>query len=398
MTGERIVADDVGIQITEENKILADYIKRKLDKTIPPSTDPGCSIYREPKKIREINIYAYKPLRTSIGPFHHGKSDRFDEHGKLIDHKSRYDRELLSRNTPMGTNMLAECVAYVKRIEDEVRKCYSEPINLSSDEFVELMVTDGLFMIELFRKYAHIGKIERHDPIFRDEWGLRSSVKDLVLLENQIPMVVLDCLFKVLALKKELKDVTLNILALKFLDQLMPRGEKVIRTSFSGCGGKHILDLLRKTYFHNLPQVGNEKKNSLNSIHCVTELKRAGVKFAVGSTFSSFLDIKFNDGVMEIPPVAIQYGSYHTLLRNFIAYEQCCDENVSYVTSYAFLMDGLIKTGQDVGKLCCEVTIANFYYSELCDKLSSYYETRLHGCGYAWRKLRDSLERKWSKN
>ncbi|KAI3850481.1 hypothetical protein MKW98_000291 [Papaver atlanticum] len=318
----------------------------------------------------------------------------------------------------MGTIMLEECIVYIKRIEDEVRKCYSEPINLSSDEFVELMVIDGLFMIELFRKYAHIGnKIERGDPIFGKSEDLMDSVVDLVLLENQLPMVVLDCLFNVLALKKELNGETLNFLALRFLDQLIPRGEKVIYTNFTGCEVKHILDLLCKTYFHNLPEAGNAKKNSCISIPSVTELKRVGVKFVVGSTNGSFLDIKFKDGVMEIPPMVIKYET-DTLLQNLIAYEQCSDGKVPYyMTSYRLLMDSLIKSGQDVrvlrkhgivtspltdedvaynfthrfNELCSEVTLTIFYYSELCEKVNSYYGTRRNACGPKLRTLRTIL-------
>ncbi|KAI3992867.1 hypothetical protein MKX01_034217 [Papaver californicum] len=401
MNRERVVAD-VAIQITEEIKVLSYSIKRKLDKTIAWSPAPQCSIYRVPEKLRKTNNYKYAPHWISIGPFHHASKIDYKYH------KLRYARELLDRNTPMGkTYMLEECVACIKTIEDEVRKCYSEPIKLSSDEFVELILIDGLFIIELFRKYMHVGKIGRDDPIFSKSRGLRSVVRDLVLLENQLPMDVLDCLFNVLALKKEFNGVSLNIIALQFSDQLIPRGEKAIHTSFSGCQGKHLLDLLGKT-FHNLPpKVGNEKNNSWKSIPSVTELERAGMKFAVGSTDGSFLDIKFKDGVMKIPPVVIRF-EYDILLRNLIAYERCCDGDATYyMTSYGFLMDSLINSTQDIGvlrkhgiiknlerddedvaflfntKLCSEVPVANFYYSELCEEVNTYCESRRHGCGAA---------------
>ncbi|KAI3897011.1 hypothetical protein MKX03_015835 [Papaver bracteatum] len=352
MNGERVAAGAGAIQITEGNKVLADSIRRRLDNTIPPSTDPECSIYRVPKKIRQIDDHAYTPSKTSIGPLHHGKCIRFDEDGKLKDHKSRYARELLSRNTSMGTNTLEECIARIKSIEDEVRKCYSEPINLSSDEFVESMVIDGLFMIELFRKYAHIGnKIERGDPIFGKSEDLMDSVFDLVLLENQLPMVVLDCLFNVLALEKELNGVTLNILALRFLDdQLIPRGEKVIHTSFAGFEGKHILDLLCKTYFHNLPEAGNAKKNSCISIPSVTDYYMTSYRLLMDSLIKSGQDIRL-------------------LRKHGIVTSPLTDEDIAYNFTH------------HLNELCSEVTLTIFYYSELCEKVNSYYETRRNACG-----------------
>ncbi|MCL7034762.1 hypothetical protein MKW94_004273 [Papaver nudicaule] len=337
----------------------------------------------------------------------------------MEDHKLRYAKALLSRTTPKGTNKLEECVASVERIEDEARKCYSEPINLNRDEFVQMMVIDGLFMIELFRKNADkVVNVEPGDPIFGKIWGLPSIVCDLILLENQLPMVVLESLFDVLALKEESKGVSLNNLALQFFNPYMPGGKEVTESSFSSCEGKHLLDLLGKT-FHDLPPMplkdDNEKEYSSKSMPNVTELKRAGVKFVVNSTSGSFLDIKFEDGVMKIPSIKIQ-DQTDTLLRNFIASEQCCDGYVSYMTSYAFFMDGLIDTAQDVGilrkqgiiinylggdedvaslfnKLCCEVSVGDFYYSKLSNEVKKYYHTRWHGWGAAFR--RDYLSSPW---
>ncbi|KAI3897014.1 hypothetical protein MKX03_015838 [Papaver bracteatum] len=391
------------IKAIDGNKVLADSIKRKLDKTIPPSNPPECSIFRVPEKLFDLDRYAFRRTQWSIGPFHHFKSST-----TFQGHKLRYARELLSQITPIWTNMLEECVACVKRIEYQARKCYSEHINLTSDGFVEMMVIDGLFMIELFRKKANISKIERDDPIFDTASRLKVLRHDLVLLENQLPMTVLNCLFNVLELNKEFNGVSLNILALQFFHELLlPQGENFIQTSLSGCEGKHLLDLLGKT-FHNLPKLGNEKNNSWKSIPTVTKLKWAGVRFVVGSTNGSFLDIKFKDGVMEIPPMVIDYET-DTLIRNLIAYEQCSHGKVAYnMSSYCFLMESLISSGQDVrilrkrgilenhlwyddsgGKFCCKVPIEKFNYSELCDQVKSYYETCWHR--RVWRILRDSL-------
>ncbi|KAI3850482.1 hypothetical protein MKW98_000292 [Papaver atlanticum] len=337
----------------------------------------------------------------SIGPFHHGKSSTTFE-----GHKLRYARELLSQITPIGTNLLEECVACVKTIEYEARKCYSEHINLSSDGFVEMMVIDGLFIIELFRKKANISKIERDDPIFDTVSVLKLLRHDLVLLENQLPMIF--------------NGVSLNILALQFFHELLlPQVEEVVQKSLSGCEAKHLLDLLGKT-FHNLPKLGNEKNNSWKSIPSATKLKRAGVRFVVGSTNGSFLDIKFKDGVMEIPPMMIKYET-DMLMRNLIAYELSSVGKVTYyMTSYGFLMESLINSGEDVRILrkqgilknhlssdevgallfkefCRKVPIANFNYSELCDQVNSYYETPWHR--RVWRILRESLLAcMWSKN
>ncbi|OVA02514.1 Protein of unknown function DUF247 [Macleaya cordata] len=184
-------------------------------------------------------------------------------------------------------------------------------------------------------------KSERDDPIFGNIWGFSSLVRDLILLENQIPMLVLNCLFNLPALKEELKDSqSFNMLALRFFNPLMPRDREVLK-NHSNCEGKHLLDLL-------------------------------GVKFKKGSTKGSFLDIKFIDGVL------INSGDDVGLLRNqgIITNYLGDDEDVSV------LFNSLI---------CCEVTLTDFYYAELCDQVNIYYKTR-------WHKWRVTLKRDYFNN
>ncbi|CAB4284696.1 unnamed protein product [Prunus armeniaca] len=58
--------------------------------------------------------------------------------------------------------------------------------------------------------------------------------------------------------------------------------------------------------------------------YCASELLESGIEFKVGpSTQQYLLDIKFEDGVIIIPQLRI-HETTNSLLRNLIAYEQCC--------------------------------------------------------------------------
>ncbi|KAI3898248.1 hypothetical protein MKX03_025815, partial [Papaver bracteatum] len=83
-------------------------------------------------------------------------------------------------------------------------------------------------------------------------------------------MVVLGCLFSVLDLKQEFNGVPLNILALDLLNLLIPRGEKVDRSWFSDCQGRHLLDLLGNSFHHLLPKDDKRDKGPWKSIPTVT--------------------------------------------------------------------------------------------------------------------------------
>ncbi|KAL0014533.1 hypothetical protein SO802_001602 [Lithocarpus litseifolius] len=74
-------------------------------------------------------------------------------------------------------------------------ECYAEPIGYSPNEFVRILVIEGCFIIELFRKIAYKELREKNDLIFTGDWMFLFLLHDLILLENQVPWIVMDRLF-----------------------------------------------------------------------------------------------------------------------------------------------------------------------------------------------------------
>jgi hypothetical protein len=136
------------------------------------------------------NEKAYVPKAFSIGPFHHGHSNLADTE-KI---KKKYLHGLISRSHSPET-MLRDLFNSVKEVQTEARECYSKPIDYSPDEFVKILVIDGCFIIELFRKKAARQRREDNDPIFTMSCMREFLYHDLILLENQVPWMVLERLF-----------------------------------------------------------------------------------------------------------------------------------------------------------------------------------------------------------
>ncbi|KAJ1377774.1 hypothetical protein SESBI_48527 [Sesbania bispinosa] len=80
-------------------------------------------------------------------------------------------------------------------MEERAFSCYDGPINLSNNEFVEMVVIDGCFVLELFRGategFEKLG-YSRNDHIFGMCGSMHSIQKDMIMLENQHPLFVLD--------------------------------------------------------------------------------------------------------------------------------------------------------------------------------------------------------------
>ncbi|KAJ0975868.1 hypothetical protein J5N97_017833 [Dioscorea zingiberensis] len=71
-------------------------------------------------------------------------------------------------------------------------KFYSEKLELEPEAFVEMLVLDGCFIIELLVKLTLLMKNEQ---IFNENWKLPLIRSDILLLENQIPFFIIQALF-----------------------------------------------------------------------------------------------------------------------------------------------------------------------------------------------------------
>lgn len=149
----------------------------------PPRDGISCSIFRVPHSIRENKDEAFVPEVISIGPLHYEK--RKDELHAVEERNWGYLLDILSRY-PEGT--LERYLAAVKRLEDTARRWYpvSDLIELDSDSFVEMMVLDGCFIIEVFSQSSTGGSIYHE---VQSVWPTLSI--DLMKSENQIPFFIL---------------------------------------------------------------------------------------------------------------------------------------------------------------------------------------------------------------
>lgn len=141
---------------------------------------------------------------------------------------------------------------------------------------------------------------------------------------------------------------------------------------------------------------------------CATSLVEAGIKFRRVES-KSILDIKFKDGVLEIPPLPIEEAT-ETVFRNLISFEQCYPDCEARFTSYAVLIDNLINTAKDVDILCENKIIDNWlnpqdavpffnklYHNTFCPKY--YYQSLSREvnryCQRRWPSWRAALVRNY---
>lgn len=361
----------------------------------PPSIQH--SIFKVPNRLRQEKNKNCDPEVISIGPYHHqlAAEQNVDHLTAMETHKKRYLYMLLHRRNEKSARRY---IRKLRQLEKKARKLYADPTeHLNGEKFVEMMLLDGFFIIELFRRCMSKDIRIRHDPCLLSAITQDSLVRDLLLLENQLPFFVLQELFEMTMMGNEQPN-HLMVMAVRFFSRNIMQGSGGIpdhMTSYSPGDIKHLLDLLHKCWRPSI-----KEKDSLNvkvdnviskkllyylllkcwrqpSMHrnknarakldlmsCATKLQAAGIKFKKLEGVTLF-DIKFERGVMWIPGLIVDRDT-EKILSNLVAYEQFRYNYIDskHVTNYVMFMDSLIDTGKDVDSLVDSGVIDNWYSND----------------------------------
>ncbi|XP_074264134.1 UPF0481 protein At3g47200-like [Silene latifolia] len=342
------------------------------------------SIYKIPSWMKDgerpndDRIAGYTPEIISFGPYHHGQSHL----SPMEAHKWRVLNHKLNREA----RDISLYLTAVQELEHTARACYESPVSLTSNEFVEMMVLDGCFVLEFLRGTKHgfnnLG-YEDNEPVFYKDSICHVIATDLMKLENQIPLIVLEKLIEIHPnIEEVVPELVMWVLTPRWITINAPATEKHLNHMRDVVANEHgseleppmvhCLDVFRRSLMYNntkpksspntccelklLVRVRDKLKRD-NCEHvmanCISDLRKAGVKFKPRYKLP-FWEIKFKQcsGVLEIHPFKIDSAT-ETVFRNLIAFEQC-HMNMSWdmvVTNYVAFMDNLIDTASDVAYL-----------------------------------------------
>ncbi|TYH01592.1 hypothetical protein ES288_A09G071500v1 [Gossypium darwinii] len=320
----------------EKDDPVAIRIDKKLKAISPISSN--CCIFKVPNYLRKVNEKAYEPEVVAIGPYHHGK-----HHLKpMEEHKFRFLGMLLNEMKEDVTNY----VMVMRESEDRARKCYADQLDLDTDDFVEMMLIDACFIIQLIRKFAMTTVMD--DPFFKIGGFHGILCRDLLLVENQLPFFILWELFCMVEIPNP--DIFLYI-TMNFFGIILP-GKGCTRDSLKSIMEiKHLLGLVNDCWQPSESEMVAYRKKTKpiewSFMHCATELQEDGIRFEKADG-SSIFDIKFENGTMKIPTLEIDDHT-ECFFRNVIAFEQFFPgRSLNHVTDYMNFMDCLINSPKDV--------------------------------------------------
>ncbi|XP_031267804.1 UPF0481 protein At3g47200-like [Pistacia vera] len=398
---ESVVAKTIDDQASESIATKLAHLK---------STSSSRHIFKVPEHLRKGNKKAYEPYMLAIGPYHREEP----QVKEMEERKKEYLKELLERT---GEEYVNRSVTAMRKLEEQARSCYADDFrNIKTDDFVEMMLLDGSFIIELLRKFMFMDNTMELSSI------IKKLGRDLLLIENQISFVVLEKLSSITTALEQrdkvdynLHEMVLNFFAVSVLpsqSRVMGKSAVCFQISTEKSQHQHLLGFVHDNWLReenweisslvkqncqcfvhdNWLRVenweisslvkqncrflyghkrrpspnghkrrpspnGHKRRPSPNDtftrfMRCATELKEAGIKFK--RVYRSILtDICFENGTMKMPQLEIT-GETESIFRNLIVYEHyfAPSDKVKLVSQYIKFMDCLINSQKDVELLC----------------------------------------------
>lgn len=333
-----------------------DSITVNIDKILMnlSSTPSKPLMFRVGDNLRSINPEAYNPQIIAIGPFHRSNPNL----QKMEQHKLRYLKLFLKRRGERGVK---KYVPIITNLKDRARECYAEDIQLDKDEFVQMLLLDGCFIIEFLYMFQNIELRDKDDPIFQYGHIQSQLLHDLMVFENQIPFFIIDHLFKTIKINEE---DNINSLIWPLLQNGIFPVQHLPEVLIND---HHLLGIVHgiqcSSFAKILSQMGYGNPDKMVNINSAVELKEAGISFKK-SEGNSFFGIEFKNNAMIIPEWEIS-DSTESLFRNLIAYEYYLTGTPQkYVTDYIFFMHCLVHSPEDAKLLRRTGIISNLLGSD----------------------------------
>ncbi|RDX83785.1 UPF0481 protein, partial [Mucuna pruriens] len=398
-----------------------------------------CSIYKVPCNLREENKEAYNPRCISIGPIHLGKK----ELEPMQEHKLRYYHFFCTRvsNEQAMKN-------YKKKLnskEQEIRQCYANKFDISNEKFVDMMLLDAVFIMELLltncprsnssNPTESVPDRLNNDLISKQSWLRRNITRDMILLENQIPFFVLQILYDdVVPVKNKKQDGFFNLAfeyfalydtQMNFSDEtkkqylccLSNTSKEPCNSTTRDTSPKHFTDLIRNSYL--IPTHENKWVGTDHVLRTATKLQESGLSFekvekrrlldinferkpilSFFLCFGCFPCMKHCKARFRIPQLKVNHTT-ECVFRNLIAFEQCHYPDKPYICNYVSLIDSLIHTRLDVELLVEKEVIVHELGSDkevatLVNGLSKHVVTNSTRYGKIINDLNDHYMNDWN--
>ncbi|XXG50466.1 hypothetical protein AAC387_Pa02g4469 [Persea americana] len=378
-----MAAAEWNIDVNEEEPQNSGWLIEIFNEQEPQSgRKPRIQKVAETLRLIESNKTCFNPWLVSFGPYHHGEDhlkpmERYKKvaAGWFLSIATGNNRANAIMNEKVVNNVYDKFVAEVTR-ESSPRDYYANTFmeEYNQEKFMKMMFLDGcfiLYFIHLFVERPHGERL-----LDRSHLNGQAILRDMFLLENQIPYTVLKALMSLVP-NQSIESETSNVIE-KFIDMVLCHKDdsrsKSSRDEEKEGEPMHLLDLIRSKLIGGSGQIKSTDRATRYRYYpfrSIMELKAEGIQVSVSGS-SNLKDIDFKEGVLygylQLPQLTIDDNTKTSLL-NLIAYEMCPDgQSDRAVITYICFLNSLIaddhRVTEDVKELRSKRILINFTGSD----------------------------------
>ncbi|MED6123613.1 hypothetical protein PIB30_050745 [Stylosanthes scabra] len=203
-------------------------------------------IFNVPKLLMASDPDSYVPQQVAIGPYHYWRPELYEMQRYKVAAAQRFQKSLQCLK-------FEEHVEKLLKFERKIRRCYHKYLDFNGETLVWMMAVDASFLLEFLQIYAiqegnkipgvwssmshlvdYAGKKSAHNAILRD----------IVMLENQIPFFVLRKMLEFKFSSLEAADDMLSLILIGLFKELSPFKTMEQYPNNEASKSVHILDYL----------------------------------------------------------------------------------------------------------------------------------------------------------
>lgn len=168
-------------------------IRRTLEEELEETIEVPVCIFNVPKALMVSDPESYTPQQVALGPYHYWRPELYEMQRYKLAAAKRSQKQL---QCLYFQNLVDQLIKF----EPRIRACYHKYLDFNGETLAWMMGIDASFMLEFLQIYAIqegkvITRVSSRMSHLVDYAGRKSAhntiLRDMVMLENQIPLFVL---------------------------------------------------------------------------------------------------------------------------------------------------------------------------------------------------------------
>ncbi|XP_042508161.1 putative UPF0481 protein At3g02645 [Macadamia integrifolia] len=211
-------------------------IRRIVEEELEDEVEFPVCIFDVPKTLLSVKPECFIPHQIALGPYHHWREELYEMESHKVAAARRARRQFQSLKFE---NLVEE----MKKLMPKIRGCYNKYLDLSGETLAWMLAVDVCFLLEFLQIYAiKEGKIQTEVHAGK-KFTNYAMLRDIVMLENQIPMFLLRKVLELQHSSLEAADETLNASLIGLCKEVSPF-KMMNLSSIQFTEHSHLLDVL----------------------------------------------------------------------------------------------------------------------------------------------------------